>query len=411
MIALLLALATGSLDSPQTWTQFRLASSNNAVVRGSLQTMWTLKTAGPFSSSPAIAGGVLYVGNNAGRMYAIDPATGTVKWTARVHNPLMAVPIVYGRLVIVGEGNEKSPNGSTPSDPIHVGSPPNALVAFDRLTGAIVWERALQGSGMPMPAIVDGMLVQHNGAGYVLGVNPADGAVAYARNVTAIASMTAALPLGGGRFATAGVDPNEVLMLRASDGGVIWRSVFSASASGIGDCPAVSDRVRIYCDYDTPPASGVPMQTERSSIFRAYALDAATGKKLWDAPLERGIVPKRNEAAIPLLVHGTLYLGCSLAPYVHALDPATGSVRWRFRAHGPVKGGIVEAGGVLYFGDFGGYLWAVNAKNGSVIGARKMHVPFNVGSPVVAGQTLVIGAANGTLFAMPLAHVRSGKDR
>lgn len=123
------------------------------------------------------------------------------------------------------------------------------------------------------------------------------------------------------------------------------------------------------------------------------------------------MIPIRNEAAIPLLTRGTLYMGSSLAPYVHAIDPRSGSVRWRFRAHGPVKGGIVELGGVLYFGDFGGYLWALNAERGTVIGARKMRVPFNVGSPVIAGQTLIVGARDGTLFALPLAQIRSGRDR
>jgi outer membrane protein assembly factor BamB len=159
-----------------------------------------------------------------------------------------------------------------------------------------------------------------------------------------------------------------------------------------------------------PPSSATPVQTERINVFRAYALDAKTGKKLWDVLLQKGMLPKRNEAAIPLLARGTLYMGSSVSPYVHAIDPQTGRIKWRIQTHGPVKGGIVEAGGTLYFGDYGGYLWAINAGNGAVVGVKNMRTAFNVGSPIVAGQTLVIGSRGGTLFALPLASIRSSHD-
>lgn len=410
MIAFLFAVATGSLDTPRDWTMFRLAPSNNAVIRGSLQTQWTLKTKGAFSSSPAIAGGVLYIGNNAGALYAIDPASGKVKWTYQVSNPLMSAPVAFGNLVIVGEGNEESPAGSSPSHPIHVGTPPSALIALDRNTGKVVWRRNLQGSGMPMPAVVDGTLVQHNGGSYLMGLDPATGAVKYAINEHSFASMSAAQPVGAGTFTSTGVDANAVFLFRASDGATVWSYPLSGNGSGMGDCPSVTDGSRIYCNYMMPPSTAVPMQSERSAIMHAYAIDVRSGKRSWDVVLEGGVIPIRNESAIPLLARGSLYMGSNLSNYVHSLDPATGSSRWRFRAHGPVRGGIVESNGVLYFGDYAGYLWAVNANTGASIGQRRMHVPFNVGSPIVAGQTLIIGAKNGTLYALPLSYIRSGRD-
>ncbi len=411
MIALIFAAVTGSLDPPSQWTQMRLSGSNNAVVRGSLETTWTVRTKGAFSSSPAIAGTTLYLGNNNGELYAVNVLTGKVLWSTKVANPLMSAPIVAGNLVIVGEGNEQSPSNGTPSNPIHVGTAPNEMIAYDRNSGALVWRKSLQGSGMAMPAVIDGILVQHNGGGYLNGFNPATGTTYYARNVHSFASMSAALPLGHGRFASNGVAQNAVFLFNAKDGSTVWSATFSPIASGIGDCPLASDGTRLYCDYVTPPTSAVPMQTERRGVFRAYAIDAGSGKKLWDVELERGVVPKRNESAIPLLSRGLLYLGSSVSHYVHALDPATGAVRWRMYAHGAVKSALVEVGGVLYFGDLGGYLWAVNASNGAVIGSRKMREAFNVGSPVVAGQTLIIGGRNGTIFAVPLATIRSSHDR
>lgn len=401
---------TVAVNSPNDWTQFRLQNSNNVAMTGTLETSWQIVTGGPFSSSPTLAGGVLYIGDNMGVVTAVDPKTGHTIWRYQASNPIMSAPIVYGSAVIVGEGDENSPQGSSPSNPIRVGKPPSALIALNRTTGAVLWKVPLAGSGMPTPAIIDGVLVHHNGAGHVLGVNPATGRVLYDRDLHSVASMVAALPTGKGRFVTSGIADNAVWMLNAKDGSVVWTSRFPGYSSGIGDCPPVTDGARIYCNYVTPPSSAIPIQTERAAKFRAYALDVKTGKKVWDVLLEGGMLPQRNEAAVPLLTNGTLYMGSCLSPTVHAIDPKTGGVLWRLTTHGPVKGGIVNAGGTLYFGDLGGYLWAINASTGAVIGVKNMHSSFNVGSPIVAGRTFIIGTRGGSIVALPLSQIRSGRD-
>ena len=407
------ALAYAAVQSngqPDAWTQFRLYGSNNAVLSGSLDTAWQLRTGGAFSSSPTIAGGILYAGDNDGNLYALDLRTGKAHWHVRVSNPLMSAPILYGDLVIVGEGDENSPQGSSPSHPIRVGAPPSALLAFDRATGALRWRIPLPGSGMPTPAVIDGVLVHHNGAGRVMGVDPRTGRILYDRNLHSIASMVAALPTGNGRFATTGVDRNAVWLLDAKDGSVVWRADFSSIASGLGDCPPATDGKRLYCNYVMPPTSSVAVQTERQAVVRAYAIDLQTGKRVWDVLLDKGVLPKRNEAAVPLVSNGTLYFGSSVDNCMHALDAQTGALKWKQRTHGPVKGGAVEVDGTIYFGDMAGYLWALDARTGRVVGDKNMRTPFNVGSPVVAGQTLIIGSRGGTLSAIPLRVIRGAHD-
>ncbi len=169
--------------------------------------------------------------------------------------------------------------------------------------------------------------------------------------------------------------------------------------------------MRIYCDYAIPPSAAVPIQTERRAVTRFYALDARTGKRAWDVALDDGTLPIRNEAAIPLVLGSTVYVGSSVSPLFHALDSRTGRMKWRASTHGPVKGGVVAVDGTLYFGDLGGYLWALDAASGKVVGVKNMHTPFNVGSPIAAGRTLIIGSRGGTLQAVPLARIRSAHDR
>jgi outer membrane protein assembly factor BamB len=391
------------------WTQFRLGPQNNAVVAGTLETTWRIETGGQISASPTVVDGTLYIGNNNGSLYAIDVSSGQIIWKAHVTNPLMSAPLVYGDAVIVGEGDPTS-RSSSPSEPVMVGQGPSALIAFDRHSGAIRWQAPLTGSAMPTPAIIDGILVNHDGAGWINGIDPSTGEKRYANSIGSMASMTAILPVDGGDFITAGVGSNAVWRLHADGGSVVWRSPFSKGASGIGDCPQVSDGVRVFCDYVSPVFPDQWTVIGDLAVERVYAVDLRSGAQRWDVALEAGTLPGRNEAAIPLLSGGLLYLGSSVAPWMHALDAASGILTWETPTRGAVKGGIVEIGGIVYFGDFAGYLWALDAKTGRVVGDKNMHTAFNVGSPIVDGKTLVIGSDSGSIIAVPLQSVRSSHD-
>jgi outer membrane protein assembly factor BamB len=408
LAASVLATLTMAVVAP-AWTQFRLGPQNNAVLGGKLTADWRIETGGQISASPTIIGGVLYIDNNNGSLYAIAVGSGQIIWKAHVQNPLMSAPLVYGDVVIVGEGDPTS-RGSSPSEPIMVGQGPSALIAFDRSNGAMRWQFPLQGSAMPTPAIINGILVNHDGAGFINGIDPATGTKQYSRWIGSMASMTAALPIGDGDFITTGVGSNAAWRLHADSGSTVWRSAFSKGASGIGDCPPVSDGTRVYCDYVSPVWPDLSTVVGNLTVERAYALRVADGALMWDVALDSGSLPERNEAAIPLLTDGVLYLGSAIAPWMHALDAASGTLVWEMPTRGVVKGGIVEVDRIVYFGDLGGYLWALDARSGRVVGDKFMHTPFNVGSPIVDGKTLIIGSDSGSVIAVPLASIRSSHD-
>jgi outer membrane protein assembly factor BamB len=222
--------------------------------------------------------------------------------------------------------------------------------------------------------------------------------------------MSAALPVGNGRFVSSGVLDNAVWELKVSDGSTVWRAGFSAEGSGHGDCPAASDGTRVICNYMMPAPGQTYTIAGNKATQRAYALDVKTGAVVWDVPLETGVLPPRNEAAIPLLYDNRVYFGSCVVGFMHALDVTTGHLVWETHVHGVVKGGSVVSGGVLYFGDLGGYLWALDPRTGAVIGDKKMPSGFNVGSPIVVGDTLIIGSRTGTVYALPLDDIRSSHD-
>ncbi len=401
------AFATAGSTPVNDVTEFRLNAANNAVVAGDVRANWTFETGGPISASPTVVGGVLYLGNNAGRLVALDVRTGKLLWSQQAKNDLMSEPLVFGNHLIVGEGNEET---DVRSGVVHVGTGENAILSFDRTTGKPLWSVPLTGTAMPTPALVGGLLVDHNGSGDVVGIDPATGTVKYDRFTGTIPSMAGLMPVG--RFAVIGGGQTKTTLvaLNVKDGSTIWQREFP-KASGLGDCPPAGDGQLVFCDYVAliPPEDYV--QAGKMNTLHAYALDAMTGLPVWDTTLEAGILPKRNQSAIPLYDNGAVFLGSAFAPYMHALDAQTGKLLWRTKVRGPVKNGPVAVQGVVYFGDLGGNLWALDEKSGKVIGVKHYKTKFNVGSAIVVGKTLIIGSQTGRIVAVPLDAVKSAHDK
>jgi outer membrane protein assembly factor BamB len=88
-------------------------------------------------------------------------------------------------------------------------------------------------------------------------------------------------------------------------------------------------------------------------------LDAATGKILWKHSL-----PGRAESS-PLVMNDTVYFGCEDGE-LFALSTRNGHTRWATSLGGPVKSAPAYDDGVLFVGDYGGYMNAVNAKTGKI---------------------------------------------
>ena len=409
LAAICTGVASAAPPPPAQWTQFRQNPAHDPAIFRGLETSWRLETHGGFSASPTLVGDTLYIGNNSGTLYAVDVRTGRARWTYQAAAALMSNPLYWRGLVILGEGDQNSYSGDEHHATM-VGKSENALIAVDANTGKLKWQTPLQGTGMPTPAIAGGTLYHHNGAGRFVALDPATGRTKYVRDLESVASMTAVLPIGGSRVVTAGIGDNAVFALNTGDGSTAWRYAFADNASGIGDCPLAGDERFAYCNYVMPPDGERDVQIGHDGVQRAYAVDLASGTIAWDVAYAWGTIPKWNEAAVPTVVQSTVYMGSSLASSVFALDAENGRTLWQTTVRGPVKGAIVEQRGVLYCGDLAGYLWALDARTGRVIGSKNANVPFNVGSPLIVGRTLVIGSNSGALLAVPLVQIRTAHD-
>ncbi|HZY05111.1 MAG TPA: PQQ-binding-like beta-propeller repeat protein [Anaeromyxobacteraceae bacterium] len=149
---------------------------------------------GEFSySKPLVAGGVAYVGNLDGHLYAVDAATGLMRWRFRTGRGteqggigITSSPAVSGGVLFFGSGDHQvyalaeggvqvrwvfKTGDAVLASPrvadgvVYVGSADRYLYALDEKTGALKWK--LQGNGpfVSSPAIHGRYLIQCGGAG------------------------------------------------------------------------------------------------------------------------------------------------------------------------------------------------------------------------------------------------------
>lgn len=400
-------------DRAVAWEQFRQGGGlNNVVVNANLPDRLAWRFSVPnrgTSTSPVVAGQTVLISSNDHFLYAVDARNGRPIWSWKGDNEIMTAPVYRDGITVVGTGNADSPVWDPPSYNV-VGMGASDLNGIDLRTGTHLWSFPLTGSGMPMPALVGNTLLHVDGSGVLLALDARTGTYRWRRLYYSNASMTNVLVGDRGVAYFGGRFPNTVYAFRVSDGSTVWTHTFAPRNGAFDDCPLATDGVRVFGMYATPLAS-----TRHAIIIagararqHVYALDALTGRTRWDTALDvTGTEPPYNESAIPLYAGGILFDGSPLAPFVTALDAASGRVKWSLRVGGPVKGGLVVRDGVLYFGDLSGKLWAVDAARGQPIGSIQTDLKFNVGSPIVLNDSLVVGSAEGPVIAVPLDDIRT----
>ncbi|MGW3246541.1 caspase, EACC1-associated type, partial [Streptomyces sp. NPDC001070] len=117
---------------------------------------WAYTTGNMVFSSPAVVGGIVYVGSDDGKVYALDAATGTRKWAYATGNTVSSSPAVVGGIVYVGSYDGK-------------------VYALDAATGTRKWAYATGLSVYSSPAVVGGIVYVGSYGGKVYALDAATG--------------------------------------------------------------------------------------------------------------------------------------------------------------------------------------------------------------------------------------------
>jgi outer membrane protein assembly factor BamB len=207
------------------------------------------RTIGPTESSPVVAGGLLYLGDWSGRIYALAPSTGRTRWIFHAGGAVKGSPAVAaGRL--------------------YVGAYDGHVYALDAHTGRLRWRASGQprlgshGTFYSSPAVAYDRVYIGSTDGKVYSFGAESGRLRWSRST------------GGYVYASAAVWRNLVLVgsydrrfyaLDAATGAERWSFGANERISGAA---TVVDGVVYFSTFGR----------------RTYGLSAATGKLLWAWP-------------------------------------------------------------------------------------------------------------------------------
>ena len=300
---------------------------------------WQFRAGAPLRASPAVGPSAVYAAANDGSIYALDKATGKVLWTYKVREletrafHFFSAPEVRDGRVFVGAANRR-------------------LYCLNAASGKLLWQAQTSDWIRAKPLVAGPNVVVASMDGTVQAFGPAGNELWRAK-----ASSHQVMADLAGDEAGILVSSSDLYLhsLRPSDGKLQWRhSLLEA---------AYIDGQRITADMI---AGGADYQSS------------------------------------PTVVDGVVYAG---APnrFVYAVDAASGKEIWRFETSGQVSGTPTVAEGRVYFGQQGGNkeFYAVDARTGQRVWSKPLGWAW-VGASYSAGK-LFVGTVEGDLFCLRAA--------
>jgi outer membrane protein assembly factor BamB len=267
-----------------------------------------------------VADGVVIVGTlgSSGEVYAVDAASGNLKWnTSSMQSDVFGPPKVFEGSIIVTGGT-----GSFSS-----------IRSFDRVTGAEVWHYGTNGEMLALQLFNDTTTPTPPAA-------PGDACYAA---LQALCGKYRGNPVNCGMCANANA---AKLLLTGCD----------------------IARIDAWCAGPPPPPPPTPPLLIAGGSGGFIALDARNGKLVWTAVSPP--IPGQDGGGYVgeiTVSNDTVYFGC-WDGYVYAVDACQGTLRWRFKTdaspglHGGVQSApAVAPDGAIFFGDVSGTMHALES--------------------------------------------------
>ena len=387
---------------------------------------WQFQTKGQVLSSPAVTSDTVYIGSSDHFLYAVNRSDGAEKWKFKTEGRITSSPAISGGIVYFTcyDGNAYAVDASAGTQKWKFALPGERRFAATHLHGATPI-----GETMPdpfdfylsSPNVVDGIVYFGSGDTNIYALDAASGQLKWKFKTGDVIHASPAI--ADGKLYVGSWD-SYFYALDAKTGNEIWR--FKT-----GEDPDIHNQVGIQSSAAV--ADGIVYFGCRDSNF--YALDAATGKERWRFNNKGSWV-----IGSPAVANGRVYFGTSDTALFYALDAKSGTQFFSLGFHGwPLFSSPALAGDRVYIGSHEGKLFAIDLKsqklawmfatdgskkNGAtytkpdgtpnydvaftdffyddmIYGVQKMMtVGAVLSSPVIAGDTVYFGSADGNLYAL-----------
>jgi len=347
--------ASAQRPAPGDWREFRFDNRHTGYNRfetvlspsnvAGLQEKWESEAYAFEFSSPVVSNGTVYIAADSPYgVSAIDAATGTVRWSHKTVDPATSSPTVAGKLVYVGTthgimalkvttGKQlwylHTPAVIAAATVAHgvVYASSNVLSAIDAATGALLWRApgAYFGSS---PAVAKDVLYVGSERG-LSAIDPTTGSTIWYFETDDPVSSPAVLH-GVVYFEC---NDGTIRALNASTGALIWsRPLTTDGNDNSYASPAVARGV-VYAAMGDG---------------RLWALNATTGEVRWSRQTYASL------ESSPAVANGVVYVGCpGITDAVCARRASTGALLWEFDTHwadGAFSSPAVTDGRLYYAG-------------------------------------------------------------
>jgi outer membrane protein assembly factor BamB len=322
---------------------------------------------GTFRSSPVLVNDVLVAAADNKILYAVNATTGAAKWTYNSPSPVLGQPVVVADKYIAYATSD------------------NKLVALDAATGKPVWTQPynifdrIQGQ---ISSYGTG-IVYFSGLNELRSLDVVSQKPNYLRPVRFGVLPPGAVPVLLGETFYVSSGP-YLIAINAPNGTVKWQQ---NTGLQLAFAPAAS-------------AGGVLVVSQDGE---ALVVDTLTGKPI--PAMKRGPVKLGSFAAVRPSVAGTKFVVPTTNGAVNLFDPTSGSLIWSYviRPIGeiydtPSTGGAGAPGGGGFPGGGGGRGGGLGGGGGQQQGKLITSIPAS-GAAVLAGQTLLIPARDGSILA------------
>jgi outer membrane protein assembly factor BamB len=317
-------------------TVYGLRVSTGAIV-------WRHETERRIRATPAVVDGTVFIGSGDGLFYALDLATGTPRWTYRTAGvEFNSAEFGFDRKQIMG-------SAAVRDGTVYFGSRDASLYALDAATGQLRWHRE-DGSSwvMTSPAVSDAVLV--NGRSSSTNVRALDPATGDERWVVETGALIFSSPTLVGDAVYLGDGAGWVHAFDVATGGEQWRFL---TDGGIYSTPVVADG-RLYIGSDDGNLYALESGPTPAPMTAVYFDNSLTAASLWgSAPPHRRLTDYFESYGYAKLDAGglTAFLGARIEDRVpsvvvfgmDALPPAV--------TEGPVESTLfrryLESGGKL----------------------------------------------------------------